>query len=137
MNITREKAKELLPIIKAFAEGKTIQYRNSPICNWEDVVSDGNYPFRNPSNYRIKPEPKYRPFQSQEECWNEMHKHPDFGWIMAKDKKELVQIGSVLTSMLNNVMIALSIDERHKFNSSYYFKNYTFTDGAPFGVEEE
>lgn len=131
--MTREEAKELLPIIKAFAEGKTIQMFDDE-NEWNDLNNptfDGD-----PSSYRIKPEPKYRPFKTQEECWNEMHKHPDFGWIVAKDKKELVQIGRVLTSMLNNLMITLSIDEGHNFNSSHYFKKYTFTDGAPFGIKE-
>ena len=131
--MTREEAKELLPIIKAFAEGKTIQMFDDE-NEWNDLNNptfDGD-----PSSYRIKPEPKYRPFKTQEECWNEMHKHPDFGWIVAKDKKELVQIGRVLTSMLNNVMITLSIDEGHNFNSSHYFKKYAFTDGAPFGIKE-
>lgn len=129
----RKEAKELLPIMQAFAEGKKIETRYD-IYDWaetEVLYLESN------NEYRIKPEPKYRPFKTQEECWNEMHKHPDFGWIMVKDKKELVQIGSVLTSMLNNVMIALSIDEGHNFNSSYYFKNYTFTDGTPFGIKEQ
>ena len=65
--MTREQAKELLPIIQAFAEGKHIQWRNH--CkNWIDIDErDGlntEFPL---SIYRIKPEPKYRPFKSQEE----------------------------------------------------------------------
>ena len=132
--MAREEAKEYLPIIKAFAEGKTIQYHSG--IGWVNIKSVISFT-ESPTQYRIKPEPKYRPFKTQEECWDEMHKHPNFGWIMAKDKKELVQIGRVITSMLNNVMITLSIDEGHNFNSSYYFKNYIFTDGEPFGVKEE
>ena len=133
MELTREDAEKLLPIMQALSEGKTLQiYKGG---EWIDCVLDSTLYV--PEPYRIKPEPKYRPFKNQEECWEEMHKHPDLGWIMAKDKKELVQIGSVLTSMLNNVMIALSIDEGHNYNSSYYFKKYTFTDGTPFGIKEE
>ena len=60
--MTREEAKELLPIIQAYAEGKTIQYRNV-VCEWEDVTIEEDLSFAdNPSEYRIKPEPKYRPF---------------------------------------------------------------------------
>lgn len=132
--MTREEVKELMPIIKAFAEGKQIQVKSKN--EWLEIGNE-IYLSESTSDYRIKPEPKYRPFRTQEECWQEMHNHPDFGWIMAKDKKELVQIGRVLTSMLNNVMITLSIDEGHNFNSSYYFKNYTFIDGKPFGIKEQ
>ena len=57
--MTRERAKELAPIIQAFGEGKTIEYRSS--------VGEAWYPLTIPSfneidgDYRIKPEPKTRP----------------------------------------------------------------------------
>ena len=60
--MTRETAKKLLPIIKAFSEGKQIQFFGGTI--WEDrntLSFDSD-----PSRYRIKPEPKYRPFKSVE-----------------------------------------------------------------------
>lgn len=135
--MTTEEAKRRAELYSALAEGKTIQAQNPSGGEWFDVKIETLRSICEEINYRIKPEPKYRPFKTQEECWEEMHKHPDFGWIVAKDKKELVQIGRVLTSMLNNVMITLSIDEGHNFNSSHYFKKYTFTDGAPFGIKEE
>ena len=51
-----QQAKELLPIIQAFAEGKTIQYYIG--AGWIDVSPDEVVDFSdNPSNYRIKPEP--------------------------------------------------------------------------------
>ena len=78
--MTREEAKELLPIIQAFAEGKTIQSKqiNASDKGWRDIEECN---FLKGLSYRIKPEPKHRPFHTQEECWNEMHKHPDFGWV--------------------------------------------------------
>ena len=79
--MTREEAKELLPIIQAFAEGKTIQLFTNGI--WEDAK---NPSFGELSRYRIKPEDTYRPFETKEECWNEMLKHQPFGWL--KSKKE-------------------------------------------------
>ena len=64
--MTREQAKELLPIIQAYAEGKTIQYRRSAEGKWEDVTFGENLSFIDTSsNYRIKPEPKYRPFRTK------------------------------------------------------------------------
>lgn len=52
--MTRERAKEILPIIQAFANGKTIQMHNG------DCWLDENNPiFVNPSTqWRIKPELK-------------------------------------------------------------------------------
>ena len=67
--MTREEAKELLPIIQAWVEGKTLEYYNDDIGEWQVVTKTV---FINPNKYRIKPESRYRPFKSQEECWNEM-----------------------------------------------------------------
>ncbi|MGN0491852.1 hypothetical protein [Ruminococcus sp.] len=131
--MNREESKELLPIIQAFAEGKAIEYS----CDGEEWSETSTPTWNSDYVYRIKPEPKYRPFKSQEECWDEMHKHPDFGWIMTKDKKELILIGRVFTLRLDNLMITLSIDEGRNFNASHCYENYSFTDGTPFGIKEE
>ena len=77
--MTREVVKKLLPIIKAFAEGKTIQFRTNN-RSWVDLV-DNNLEINVLFEYRIKPEPKYRLFKNKEECQNEMQKHHMFGWI--------------------------------------------------------
>lgn len=53
--MTREAAKQLLPIIAAYAEGKTIQ-KNICQRGWIDLsfpLFDGS-----PESYRIKPEPR-------------------------------------------------------------------------------
>lgn len=104
--MTREEAKRLLPIIKAFSDGKTLQYRVSPsiprpdncdvsyLKEWFDLDEDkfDGFCFNGTINYRIKPETKYRPFKSQEECWNEMLKHQPFGYIKGKEIKNIVCI---------------------------------------------
>lgn len=85
--MNRKQAKELLPIISAFAEGKTIQYYYID-AGWADIDPDGAADFSdNPSKYRIKPEHKYRPFSNKEECWQEMQKHQHFGWIKSNVDK--------------------------------------------------
>ena len=112
----RETAKELLPIIKAFSEGKQIQFFDGTI--WEDrntLSFDSD-----PSRYRIKPEPKYRPFKSVEECWNEMQKHQPFGWLKSK---------TLLEYRINNISEYMNFDN--------YFNVYIFADGLPFGIKEE
>ena len=112
----RKNVKELLPIIKAFAEGKQIQFFNSSA--WIDI----EYPnfSEEPCLYRIKSEPKYSPFKSVEECWGEMQKHQPFGWLKSKT-----------TLQLNTYEISEYSDWERRFN------NYTFADGSPFGIKEE
>lgn len=132
MNITREKAKELLPIIKAFAEGKTVQIYNSTENVWLDIKAPDFS--SNPSNYRIKPEPKYRPFKTQEECWNEMHKHPDFGWIKDNDVyRPIIKIDKANIYYLEYGFERTGIT-CSSFKESLELK---FTDGTPYGIKEE
>ena len=80
--MTREEAKELLPIIQAFAEGKTIQVQED--INWCYLGNNADFNL-SPQRYRIKAEPKYRSFENKEECWQEMQKHQPFGWIKCKE----------------------------------------------------
>ena len=135
--MTREKAKELLPIIQAFAEGKSMQRVNS-LGEWSDVTGDVLF-YCNPEDYRIKPEPEYRPFKTKEECWQEMMKHQPFGWLKSIRKQEKVHIGRVF-EVKDYVLITLSINGiLYNINndSSYFFNEYTFADGTPFGIKEE
>ena len=131
--MTREETKELLPIMQAFAEGKTIQFKTKD-RPWFDLL-DNNLEMREVFKYRIKPEPKYRPFKSQEECWNEMLKHQPFGWIKGIEKQEKVHIGRIFDTP-DGVLITLSINEGLNYSSSYLFNKYTFADGTPFGIKE-
>ena len=134
--MTREQAKEILPISQAFAEGKKIQYRNY-YDEWMDIKENEGLSFIcHPSYYRIKPQQKYRPFKNQEECWGEMLKHQPFGWLKSIRKQEKVHIGRVF-EVKDYLLITLSINEGLNTNSSYFFNEYTFADGTPFGIKEE
>ena len=131
--MTREEIKELLPIIQAFAEGKQIEVKRK---NEWFGIGDDIYFSESPSDYRIKPEPKYRPFKNQEECWNEMLKHQPFGWLKSIRKQEKVHIGRVF-EVKDFALITLSINEGINNSSSYFFNEYTFADGTPFGIKKE
>lgn len=132
--MTREEAKEILPIIKAYAEGKTIQYQERG--KWYNITGPCfNLP---PNTYRIKPEPKYRPFKTLEECLEEMLKHQPFGWVKSKDKGYFHLIGLVqFSSELEDVMITFATSEQLARSSSSIYENYIFADGTPFGIKEE
>ena len=130
----REEIKRRAELYSALAEGKTIQILNME-GNWVDVeVNKLNY-IPETLKFRITPEPKYRPFKSQEECWNEMLKHQPFGWLKSIKKQEKVHIGRVEDE--DCLLITLSINEGMNYSSSYLFDRYTFDDGTPFGIKEE
>ena len=126
----REEAKELLPIMQAFAEGKKIETRYD-IYDWTetDVLQ-----LESNNEYRIKIEPKYRPFKTAEECWNEARKHNDFPWIR--------YIGGPFTqikSIGKNDVTVESIREYPYTTYSFAMAHLTltFVDGTPFGIKEE
>ena len=124
--------------MQAWAEGKIIQFRKKGTVEWVDLYED-DLRVSSAYHYRIKPEPKYRPFKSQEECWEEMLKHQPFGWIKQKENEgKIVQIGCIFEVRVRpKVLITLSCDEVNITNSSYLFHAYTFADGTPFGIKEE
>lgn len=136
--MTREEVKELLPIIQAFAAGKQIQDAIEGLTDWVDT-DEINLEYEGQKiKHRIKPEPKYRPFKAQEECWNEMLKHQPFGWVKSKDKGYFHLIGLVqFSSELEDVMITFATSEQLARSSRYISENYIFADGTPFGIKEE
>ena len=131
--MTREEAKEMLPIIQAWADGKIIQVREKG--RWVELCIDDFT--RSPDRYRIKPESQYRPFKSQEECWNEMLKHQPFGWVKSKVKGYFHLIGLVQwASELEDVMIVFATSEQLARSSRSLFEDFIFADGTPFGIKE-
>ena len=131
--MTREEAKELLPIIQAFAEGEKIEYYDYRNDDWIET-STPVWPVG--VKYRIKPESKYRPFKTQEECWNEMLKHQPFGWLKSKKTGSVGLIGTLYTKD-EVLMIRWATNECNKYTSFDVFNDYVFTDGEPFGINEE
>ena len=136
--MTREEAKELLPIIQAFVAGKQIQDAIEGLTDWVDT-DEINLEYEGQKiKHRIKPEQKYRQFKTKEECWNEMLKHQPFGWLKSKMKGRFSCIGEVCGSdEFETVYIALSTSESLSRSSDSMFEQYTFADGTPFGINEE
>ena len=123
--MTREEAKEMLPIIQAWADGKIIQVREKG--RWVELCIDDFT--RSPDMYRIKPEPKYRPFKNQEECWVEMLKHQPFGWVKAISSEMLY----LINGMSNESIVIM--EDINSFKEAMNI--YEFKDGTPFGIKEE
>lgn len=70
------KVSEQIAIMKAYENGKTIEQKRFDRNEWESIVYAENFPFDFLMNeYRIKPEDKYRHFQTIDEAFNEAKKH--------------------------------------------------------------
>lgn len=130
----RNQAKEFYPILQAYAEGRMIECRTKPSAvKGTDVPNDWTEMkeilFWNNTEYRIKPEQKFRPFKDAEECWAEMQKHQPFGWVKSTLFKDLALVQRVTTLYVEiNREIIDYKDALDKF---------TFADGTPFGVKTE
>lgn len=147
----KEKIKQLMDVMQAYVNGKTIQYYKvdlsfkiehpgEPNSNnkWVDV--DEEHLFRPDLYvYRVKPEPKYRPFKDADECWQEMLKHEPFGWVVIIENnlsikyniQALVQDGVKSTAVLTDDVMS------EKFPFEGVLQKFTFVDGTPFGIKKE
>jgi hypothetical protein len=67
-------------------------------------------------------EPKYRPFNSKEECWNEMQKHKPFAWVI--EKKEHFNINSIGETGVGG------------YTYRKAFEELIFADVQPFGLRK-
>ena len=127
--MTRKEVKEMLPVLQAFADGKTIESRciKGDKSLWYD---DEDPSFDNDLEYRIKPEPKYRPFANAEECWQEMQKHKPFGWVKWNDVRYNIYV-------VSSTSVCLINGNCENMDFAYAYQKLTFSDGTPFGVKEE
>ena len=125
----RNQAKVFYPILQAFAEGKVIESRciKGDKSLWYD---DEDPSFDDDLEYRIKPEPTYRPFKDAEECWLEMQKHQPFGWVKWNDVRyNIYAVSSISVCLING--------NCENMDFAYAYQKLTFADGTPFGVKVE
>lgn len=131
----RNQAKEFYPILQAFAKGEAIECRTKPSAvkgtsvpnDWTEMKE---IEFWNNTEYRVKPEPKYRPFKDAEECWAEMQKHQPFGWVKTGESiRRLITLVDVDRIQIGN--------QNLNWTYAQVFKAFIFMDGQPFGVKVE
>ena len=79
-----------------------------------------------PNVYRIKPEPKYRPFANAEECWQEMKNHQPFGWVKCK-----VTGNKYLVSCIESDYSVFIVGDVENRTLRGFYTNFTFADGRP------
>ena len=132
--MNRNQAKEFYPFLQAFAKGEAIECRTKPSAvkgtsvpnDWTEMTE---IEFWNNTEYRIKPEPKYRPFKDAKECWSEMLKHQPFGWVKSTLFKDLALVQRVTT-------LYVEIN-RDIIDYKDTLEKFTFADCTPFGVKVE
>lgn len=117
----REEAIKNFDYIQAFANGVDIEYYNIVRGEWRPATDPT---FAVDIQYRIRSVPTYRPFNSREECWNEMQKHEPFGWVIEKEHNEHFSINSIGETGVGG------------YTYRKAFKELVFADGTPFGIKE-
>lgn len=133
--IYKGEIQRLMSIFQAMAEGRTIQFAANG-NSWTDIDGDEEGLFLDtlistPQRYRIKPEPKYRPFKDAEECWHEIRKHEPF--IKYKTIESSKDVYLIIQRIKTD---GIETDvERLDFETA--FEWFTFADGLPFGVKVE
>lgn len=125
--MTREETEKRIAIMQAYVDGKTIEFYDKLNGKW--VITETPH-WDSASEYRIKPETKYRPFTDVDECWEEMLKHQPFGWVESPLRKRFY-----LISKIDANGCYFSTNDNISFE--LFFKVHTFADGTPFGVKEE
>lgn len=135
--MTIEETKERIAVMLAYVDGKQIQVESSD-SKWADVPEPS---WSINDNFRVKPEPKFRPFKDADECWQEMLKHQPFGWVKTiANIPELHNISAIFPSAEFPVLLGIDLEEgyarEYSLKLSDIYDLYTFADGAPFGVKE-
>ena len=135
--MTREEAKKIAEAMMAYAEGKNMEFSRWGAEDWR--------PCDNPSfqcniyQYRVQPEPKYRPFKNAEECWQEMQKHQPFGWITLQCGQKSGSKASII-KLTDNCFYFVGDGSGicHNLYSYEFDKHFwLFADGTPFGIKVE
>ena len=126
--MTRETAREFIPLLQAYADGKEIQMLN-PSCTWRAVDWELHFGGK-PSDYRIKPEPKLRPWRPEEVPVGAIVKSDVAAYLIIAVNFEKAAI-----AMMSNTMDVVRWYATDSIDGNHYS-----TDGGktwkPCGVEE-
>ena len=124
------KVSEQIAIMKAYEDGKTIEQKRYGGTEWNSIVHVEDFPFDFVANeYRIATEPKYRPYESVEEAFNEAKKHGF--WMQNVDRMYLRFI--CIFRMTKNSDIFLGDYSADNILDMFVWQD----DGSPCGVKIE
>lgn len=122
------KVSEQIAIMQAYKNKETIEVKSCLYTFWKDLpYSDSyNFDFIN-CEYRIKEQPKYRPYESIEEAFAEAKKH---GFLVrSKDKRYLCFIDSFEAAGNGDIYIS------HCHVGAFIEKFLWLDDNSPCGIK--
>ena len=125
--MTREEVCNAAEVMLAYADGKNIQYFDDNVGKWVDFYATEPLFNWNIKNFRVKPEPKYRPYNSAEEFMKAQKEH---GLYFMRDERYY------LPSYIDNNGIT-AVD--NKYCRCFYrelLADYKWQDGSPMGIPE-
>lgn len=79
------------------------------------------------------PENPYRPFLSDEECWEELQNHQPLGWVMLDNERDGRKY------MIISLDSGINLSDQYGNNNWSYLEaldNIKFIDGKPFGIKK-
>ena len=125
------KVSEQIAIIKAYEDGKTIEQKRLDRTEWESIVYVEDFHFDFVMNeYRIATEPKYRPYESVEEAFDEAEKHGF--WIKDKNKECLLCIKLIELTKEKGIYLGYSL-----YSGDVLEKYVWADDNSPCGIKTQ
>ena len=122
------KVSEQIAILKAYEDGKTIEQKRFGGTDWASIVHVEDFPFDFVANeYRIKPEDKYRPYESVEEAFQAAKEHGF--WVKCKNKESLCTIHDFGVGICGDLYI-------NGYDALKFLNDFVWhDDGSPCGVK--
>ena len=129
--------KEMIEVMKAFEEGKKIEFAIRNSNSWSIADSPSWNWWCN--DYRVKADPVYRPYKDIEEMIDDVCNRfsvkrtrlgGPFIWVKDKDMK-IKRLISGYDQRDNTVLLVTWTTLKDMFN------NYTYLDGSPYGIKED
>lgn len=134
--MNKERAKRLIELLQAYEAGMVIQIKSykGHSYQWKDFCwIDGNekdFTLYQTKDLRVKPCLKWRPFKDMYECWQEVKKHSQGGWL--KNQGQIEEYRQIQRIDKDGVyfqnVLPLTFEKA--------FDEFVFIDGIPFGKEE-
>ena len=121
--------KQMIEVMQAFERGEKIEAFYNGV--WEDIyIPEWSWGLR---DYRIKPKPKYVPFDTAEEFLAANRKHGLIIPIGYEDKKLIAHVDKdgvlMLCNKRNDRIVWVMFEE--------FLRDFKFEDGTPCGKEVE
>lgn len=130
--MTKQESEQLSNVLKAYSEGQTIQAKGKRFYTsneWHDIAVLRDLELNTLDfEYRIKPEPKLRPYKNAEEFLKAQKEH---GMYLQNPKDERQYILPLFIGISS-----VSFQDKSQPSYEELLIGYTWQDGTPCGISE-